>query len=147
MKHFSKMIALRVKTWDIFQQLLFHANPSFAGVFSIGGDEAAQKVLDESADFNRFEPVVFHLGSIHLDPNETKTHQLTMPNYIGSLQLMLVACNDRSYGHFEQSIRVVSPLMIQSQLPRTLNVTDKVQVPITFFKDEKSIKEVAFRQR
>jgi uncharacterized protein YfaS (alpha-2-macroglobulin family) len=143
MTHFSKMIALRVKTWDIFQQLMYYMNPSFAGVLSIGGDESAEKVLDESADFNRFKPVVFHLGSIRLAPGEKKTHSIEMPNYVGSLKLMLVACNNRSFASVEKRIRVVSPLMVQSQLPRTLNVSDKVDVPITFFKDEPSINQVS----
>ncbi|MFK7806529.1 MAG: alpha-2-macroglobulin, partial [Saprospiraceae bacterium] len=142
MTHFSKMIALRVKTWDIFSKLMYYMNPSFAGLLSIGGDEAAEKKLDESADFNRFKPVVFHLGSIQLKAGETKTHKIEMPNYIGSMKLMLVACNDRSFASVEKQIRVVSPLMVQSQLPRSLNVTDKVDVPITFFKDEETISEV-----
>ena len=142
MTHFSKMIALRVKTWDIFQQLIYHLNPSFAGIFSIGGDESAEKMLDESADFNRFEPVVFHLGSIHLEANAKNKHSITMPNYIGSVKLMLIACNDRSFGNFEKNLKVVSPLMVQSQLPRTLNVTDEVDVPVTFFKDDPRIKDV-----
>ncbi|NNF22228.1 MAG: hypothetical protein HKN67_09810, partial [Saprospiraceae bacterium] len=140
--HFSKLMALRVKTWDIFQQLIFYMNPSFAGVFSIGGDEAAEKLLDESADFNRFVPVVFHLGSFQLSPNKKNKHSIDIPNYIGSLRLMLVACNDRSFGSTDKSIKVISPLMIQSQLPRSLNITDKVDVPITFFKDESRIKQV-----
>ncbi|HFB99977.1 MAG TPA: hypothetical protein ENJ53_04150, partial [Phaeodactylibacter sp.] len=140
--HFSKMIALRIKTWDIFQQLIYYMNPSFAGVFSIGGDEASQKVLDESADFNRFKPVVFHLGSFHLTSNDKQKHQIEIPNYIGKLKLMVVACNQHSFGSTDKKIRVVSPLMVQSQLPRSLNVTDKVDVPITIFKDEPSIKNV-----
>ncbi len=140
--HFSKMIALRVSTWDIFQQLIYYMNPSFAGVFSIGGDESAQKALDESADFNRFKPVVFHLGSFHLAANGKQKHRIAIPNYIGKLKLMVVACNNHSFGHADKKIRVVSPLMVQSQLPRTLNVTDKVDVPITIFKDEPSVKNV-----
>ena len=142
LSHFSKLFALSIKTWDIFQQLLHFLNPNYTGVISIGGDGAVEKILDESADFNRFKPIAFQLGPFYLEPNGKMEHHIEIPNYIGKLQLMLVACGNSSYGSTEKSIRVVSPLMIQSQLPRSLNLSDIVEVPITIFKDEESIDQV-----
>ncbi len=142
LSHFAKTVALRVMTWDIFSMLIYHSNPSFAGILSIGGDAALEKKKDESADFNRFVPVVYHLGPYWLKSNSTKTHKIELPNYLGQLRVMVVACNQLSYGHNEKYVKVVSPLMIQSQLPRSLNITDKVEVPVTIFKDETSISQV-----
>ena len=137
--HFSKNLSLRVKTWDIFQKLIYYMNPSFAGILSIGGDGSLDRKQDESADFNRFEPVVFHVGPTTLNANGTNTHKITLPKYIGKLKVMAIATNGNTFGSEEKNIRVVSPLMVQSQLPRSLNITDVVQVPVSLFKDEKSI--------
>lgn len=140
-QHFNKLYSLMVKTWDIYEELIHYMNPAFAGVFSIGGDGVLKK-LDESADFNRFEPVVYHLGPFHLEGGEKQSHTLSLPNYIGSLRVMVVAANDETFGSSEKDIRAASPLMLQTQLPRALNVTDKVHLPVTIFKDEKSISKV-----
>lgn len=140
--HFNKLIALRVKTWDIFEQLIHFMNPSFAGILSIGGDEALNKLLDESADFNRFEPVVFHQGPFKLEAGATKEHTFEIPNYIGKVRVMAVASGKDRYGHADKDVRIASPLMLQSQLPRALNVSDKVIAPITLFRDEQYVKTV-----
>lgn len=139
--HFSKQFSLLISTWDIYNRLILPGHPSFAGVFSIGGDGALKK-LDESADFSRFEPVVYHLGPFHLNSGGIGNHAITLPNYIGNLKVTVVAANDNTYGNAEEDIKVASPLMLQSQLPRALNVSDEVVVPITVFKDEKSIRNV-----
>ena len=141
-KHFAKTIALKVMTWDIFELLIHSFNPNYAGIVSIGGDGILKKKMDESADFNRFEPVAYHLGPFKINSNGSKAHKITLPNYLGQLKLMVVATDEASFGSEEAYVKVASPLMVQSQLPRTLNITDKVQVPVTLFKDEPSITQV-----
>lgn len=138
LNHFSQLFSLFVDTWDVYKHLIQYFNPDFAGIHSIGGDGTA-KLLDESADFNRFEPVVYHLGPFKLPANGRNNHAITLPNYIGKLKVMVVACNNTTFGNAEKDVRVASPLMVQSQMPRALNVTDKVTLPVTLFKDEKSI--------
>ena len=140
--HFNKLIALRIKTWDIFAELIRYINPSFAGIVSIGGDESINNLLDESADFNRFKPVVFHQGPFKLKANANKKHEFQIPNYIGKVRVMVVATGGDRYGHEEQDVKIASPLMIQSQLPRALNVSDKVIAPITLFRDEDEVRNV-----
>jgi uncharacterized protein YfaS (alpha-2-macroglobulin family) len=140
--HFNKLMALRVKTWDIFEKLIQYMNPSFAGILSIGGDEALNKLLDESADFNRFEPVVFHKGPFKIQAGGSKEHSFEIPNYIGKVKAVVVAVGQDRYGHADKDVRIASPLMIQSQLPRALNVSDKVIAPITLFRDEDEVKTV-----
>lgn len=136
--HFSRPYSLMIKTWDIFHELIYFMNPSFAGVFSIGGDGLMNK-LDESADFNRFEPVVYHLGPFQLSKKSSRVHKIDLSNYIGQLNVAVVAVNNKTFGSKEKNIKASSPLMIQSQMPRALNVSDQVELPITMFKDEASI--------
>lgn len=137
--HFSKQFPLLVKTWDIYDDLIFYLDPSFSGVFSIGGD-GANKKMDEAAGFNRFKPVVYHLGPFKIGKNGRKKHSIALPNYIGNLKVMVVATNAETFGSTDEYIRVASPLMVQSQLPRALNISDEITLPVTLFKDEKSIK-------
>ena len=56
---------------------------------------------------------------------------------------MVVSTDGKTFGKSEENIRVVSPLMVQSQLPRSLNVSDKVEVPVSLFRDEQSIDAVS----
>ena len=139
--HFNQQYALLIKTWDLVKDLMVFMDPSFSGVFSIGGD-AALKQLDKSADFNRFEPVVFNIGPFKLPAGATKSHKITLPNYIGNLSVSVVAASPKTFGNEEQSVIVASPLMVQTQMPRSLNVTDEVILPVTLFKDDASIKNV-----
>lgn len=143
-KYFSQQFSLLVRTWDIYMSLIHFMDPNYAGVFSIGGDGMLKKI-DEAADFNRFEPVAFHLGPFRLEPNAKKTHKINIPNYIGNLKVSVVAVGAESFGSAEKDVRVASPLMIQSQLPRALNVSDKVTLPIAVFKDEESIQSASIK--
>lgn len=136
--HFSRQVSLLVDTWDIYDELIYSNDPSFAGVYSIGGDAMLLK-MDENADFSRFEPVVFHLGPFDLKKNGKNNHQINLPNYMGNVRLMVVAVNENTFGSAEKDVRVVNPIMLQSQFPRALNVTDKVKLPVTVFKDEPKI--------
>ena len=140
-EHFSKLVALKVKTWDIFKKLILSLNPAYAGILSIGGDEVLQK-LDESADFNRFKPVVYHIGPIKLKAGTVNKHDIPIPNYLGKVKVMVVACNNSARGSTDEDVRIVSPLMVQSQLPRVLNVTDSIHVPVTLFKSKPEISHV-----
>ena len=136
--YFAGKQPLLVKTWDIYKYLLRFFKGKFAGIISIGGDAAYSP--DATPETNRFKPVVIHQGSFVLAKGGKNTHKVTIPNYIGKLRLMIVAGKDKAFGKYDQPILVKNPLMIQSQMPRVLNVTDKVQLPVTILKDEPSIK-------
>lgn len=136
-KHFNGKFPLLVKTWDIYQYLIQYFKGKFAGIISIGGDDAYNP--DAIAEINRFKPVSMHQGPFKLDKGGKKSHSITIPNYIGKLRLMIVACNTYHFGSEEKLIPVKNPLMLQTQFPRTLNVSDQLQLPVTIFKDDKAI--------
>ncbi len=139
-RHFNSPQALRVKTWDVYQWLMAYFKGNYAGILSIGGDDAYE--ADEIIEANRFKSVVTHYGPFKLAAGSKQSHVLKVPQYIGKLRVMLVACNERSFGKLETSALVKNPLMVQSQLPRTLNVRDEFTMPVTVFKDDASIKDV-----
>jgi len=134
--------ALGVKTWDIFDDVIGAYSGSVDQVFAIGGDGAAGKGKNKKA--NRFKPVVTYLGPFVLDANETKTHVLKMPNYVGAVRTMVIAGNNNNeaYGSEEKSVKVKQPLMVLATLPRKLSPGEKVTLPVTVFAMENKVKNV-----
>ncbi|MCB9308682.1 MAG: hypothetical protein H6567_01325 [Lewinellaceae bacterium] len=138
--YFNGKFPLLVRTWDIYQSLIGYFKGKFAGIISVGGDNAYHP--DAVPEVNRFKPLAMHLGPFKLGNKQSNTHTISIPNYIGKLRVMVVACNDQSFGNQEKYIQVKNPIMVQSQLPRSLNMTDKVQLPLTILKDDKQINTV-----
>ncbi len=135
--HFNGKFPLLVKTWDIYKYLMMFFKGDYAGVFSVGGDDTYK--ADAMPEVNRFKSVVKHYGPFVLEANEEDHHLIEIPNYIGKLRMMVVACNDDKFGNEEKMISIKNPLMLQSQFPRALNVTDKLSLPITILRDDKTI--------
>ncbi len=139
---FYKRQALGVKTWDVFDDVIGAYSGSVDQVFAIGGDGSAAGGKNKKA--NRFKPVVHYLGPFTLDAGKTKTHQLQLPNYIGSVRAMVVAgnSNTEAYGSTDKTVPVKKPLMVLASLPRKLSPGEKVILPITVFAMEPKVKNV-----
>ena len=134
--------ALGVKTWDVYDDVIGAYGGKVNQIFSIGGDQDLGGGKAKKA--NRFKPVVIYLGPFKLEEGETKTHQLRLPKYIGSVRTMVVAgdAETSAYGSVEKATPVRSPLMVLASLPRKISPSEKVTVPITVFAMEKNIKNV-----
>mgnify|MGYP000212236787 CR=1 FL=1 len=134
--------ALGVKTWDIFDAIVGAYSGSIDQVFAIGGDGSAAGGKNKKA--NRFKPVVTYLGPFVLGKGKTKTHQLKMPNYVGSVRAMVIAGNTtvEAYGNAEKAVPVKQPLMVLASLPRKLSPGEKVTLPVTVFAMEDKVKNV-----
>lgn len=134
--------ALGVKTWDVYDDVIGAYGGKINQIFSIGGDQDLGGGKAKKA--NRFKPVVLYYGPFKLDKGETKTHQLKLPKYIGSVRTMVVAgdANTSAYGSVEKATPVRSPLMALASLPRKISPSEKVTIPVTIFAMEKNIKNV-----
>ena len=134
--------ALGVKTWDIYDDVLGAYGGRINQVFSIGGDGMAAGSKNKKA--NRFKPVVVYLGPFEIGKNQSKTHDIKIPKYIGSVRTMVVAHNPEiaAYGSIEKTTPVRKPLMVLASLPRKVTPGEKVRLPITVFAMEKKIKNV-----
>lgn len=135
--------ALGVKTWDVFDDVIGAYTGSIDQVFEIGGDGAANAAKNKKA--NRFKPVVKYLGPFYLKAGETKSHQITIPKYIGSVRTMVIAGNNHNsaYGSVEKTTPVKKPLMVLATLPRKLSPGEKVTLPVTVFAMESKVKNVS----
>lgn len=142
---FYKRQALGVKTWDVFDDVIGAYSGSIDQVFAIGGDGDAADGKNKKA--NRFKPVVTYLGPFKLDAGKTKSHQIKLPNYIGSVRTMVVAGNNsnEAYGSTDKAVEVKKPLMVLATLPRKLSPGEKVTLPVTVFAMEPKVKNVTIR--
>ncbi len=137
--------ALGVKTWDIYDDVIGAYGGKINQIFSIGGDQDLGGGKAKKA--NRFKPVVLYYGPFKLEKGQTKSHQLKLPKYIGSVRTMVVAGDaaTSAYGSVEKATPVKSPLMVLASLPRKISPSEKVTIPVTVFATEKNIKKVSIQ--
>lgn len=130
--------ALGVRTWDLYDDVIGAYAGKFTSVLSIGGDEALRASAGKE---KRFNPVVKFIGPFTTDGG-TKTHRITLPMYVGSVRVMVVAAHQGAYGSAEKNVAVRSPLMLLTTLPRQLSCGDKVNMPVNLFAMEDGVKDV-----
>ena len=122
--------ALGVRTWDLFDRVLGAHSGTMGPLLGIGGDEALNPSND---NVNRFKPIVQFIGPFALKGGEAKTHTLRLPQYVGSVRVMVVAGGDGAYGNAEKTVAVKSDLMTLSTLPRVLGPDEEVWLPVNVF--------------
>ncbi len=140
-KQFYAREALGVKTWDMYQYVMGAYGGEMAGLLALGGDEEIGKKGGQKA--NRFKPVVKFIGPVYLNGGKTNTHTFTMPNYVGSVRIMVVGGDKGVYGSAEKTTPVKKPLMVLATMPRVVGPTEKVKLPVTVFAMDDNIKNVS----
>ncbi len=141
--HFYRREALKVKTWDLFDDVVGAYGGELTSMLSIGGDGDALGADGKKPD--RFKPVVKVLGPFQLKAGETQTHRFVMPNYIGAVRTMLVAAHEGAYGQAEKETPVKKPLMVLGTLPRVLGPGEEFQLPVSVFALEEYVKNVSIQ--
>ena len=131
--------ALGVKTWDMYKYVLGAYSGEMSGLLALGGDEDLATKGGKKA--NRFKPVVKFIGPIELESG-SNTHEFTMPNYIGSVKVMLVAGDNGAYGKTQKVCPVKKPLMVLGTLPRVVGPGESLRLPVTIFTMKDDIKNV-----
>lgn len=130
--------ALGVKTWDMYDMVVGAFGGKLSPLFSIGGD---MDVVQSGKKDNRFNPVVKFIGPFSLKAKGTNEHKISLPMYVGSVRVMLVAGENGAYGNAEKTVPVRSPLMILPTAPRVLGTNEKVAVPVNVFAMEDNVKD------
>ncbi|MBL8025043.1 MAG: hypothetical protein JNL74_01455 [Fibrobacteres bacterium] len=141
--YFYQREALGVKTWDLYDFVCGAFGAKISRLFSVGGDDGA--VNPAAKRGNRFPPMVRFAGPFYLKRGTTDLREVSIPQYVGSVRLMVVAGQDGAYGQYEQSIPVRKPLMVLGALPRVLGPMETVKLPISVFALEKHIKNVTLQ--
>lgn len=130
--------ALGVRTWDMFDDVIGAYAGKFTPILSVGGDEAIREAAGKE---KRFNPVVKFLGPFTLNGG-TKTHRITLPMYVGSVRVMVVAAHAGSYGSADKTVTVRSPLMLLPTLPRVLACGDRVRLPVNLFASDEALGDI-----
>lgn len=131
--------ALGVSAYDMYDYVLGTHAGEMSHVLGLGGGIAGN--AGEESKMKRFEPVVQFLGPFKLKKGQKTTHKLKMPNYIGSVRVMVVAREGKAYGNAEKAVPVRSPLMVLSTAPRVLGPGEEFDLPVSVFAMEKQIKK------
>lgn len=134
----NQIEGLGIRTWDMYNDVIGAYAGKYTQVLSVGGDETLRSAVGKE---KRFNPVVMFLGPFTLD-HGTKTHRITLPMYVGSVRVMVVAAKNGSYGNADKTVTVKSPLMLLSSLPRVLACGDRVKMPVNVFVTEDNIRNV-----
>ncbi|MDP5096985.1 MAG: MG2 domain-containing protein, partial [Flavobacterium sp.] len=140
-KFYSRQ-ALGVKTWDVYDDVIGAYGGKINQIFSIGGDQDLAGGNAKKA--NRFKPVVIYLGPFKLEKGQTKSHTITLPNYVGSVRTMVVAGDAKTsaYGSVEKTSFVRKPVMVLASVPRKISPNERIMLPVTVFAMENQVKNV-----
>jgi uncharacterized protein YfaS (alpha-2-macroglobulin family) len=139
--HFYQREALGVKTWDLFDQIAGAYGGKLEQLLSIGGGEEAGPAGKKKA--TRFPPMVRFLGPFELGKNRENSHEIPIPQYVGSVRVMVVAGQGRAFGKKDKAVFVRKPLMILGTLPRVLGPEEEVELPVAVFALEEKVKDVS----
>ncbi len=131
--------ALGISTWDMYGQVIGAGATGISSMFSIGGDESVD-VNGRNRD-RRFNPVVKFYGPFKLAKGEN-THRITLPMYVGSVRVMVVAGQDGAFGNAQKTVPVRNPLMVLSTAPRILGPGEEFSFPVNVFAMEDNIRDV-----
>jgi uncharacterized protein YfaS (alpha-2-macroglobulin family) len=138
--YFYAQEALGVRTWDLYDQVIGAYGDAMRKALTTGGDAAIDS--EGKKKVNRFKPVVSFLGPFTVEAGKSLTHNLSMPNYVGAVRVMVVARQGDAYGNAEKIVQVKKPLMVLATLPRVLAPGEEVALPVNVFAMDKSIKDV-----
>jgi uncharacterized protein YfaS (alpha-2-macroglobulin family) len=134
--------ALGVKTWDMFDYVMGAFGMQMERILSIGGDGGINRKSQVNRA-NRFKPVVKFIGPYYLPAGKFQSHKIILPQYIGSVKVMVVAGHNGAYGYTDKAVPVRKPLMVLATLPRVLGPNEIVKLPVSVFAMENNIKNVS----
>ena len=133
-KKFFQKVRLEVATYDMFGQVIGANKDDVFKTFSIGGDEDyRESQVDPFKKKKRFKPVCMFQGPTMTDTNGKATVHFEMPNYVGSVRVMVVASKGNTYASEEKTVPVKSDLIVQPTIPRALKPGDEFDIPVNVF--------------
>lgn len=132
--HFFRKLRLGVQSYDLFSHVISANKGDVFKTFAVGGDmDYRQSQLNPKKGKKRFKPVCLFKGPVYTDENGNAKVKFDMPNYIGSVRIMVIGARDNSYARAQKAVPVKTELMILPTLPRVIGPGEKFLVPISVF--------------
>ncbi|WP_255067799.1 alpha-2-macroglobulin [Lacihabitans sp. LS3-19] len=138
-EYFYQKRALGVRSFDLYPLLLPEIKLNAKS--STGGDGGMGKRVNPLAN-GRAELVAKWSGQLKSDENGKANFEFDIPEFLGSLRIMVVAYKGEKFGSEEQKMTVTDPISISVGMPLFLSPTDKVKVPVTFFNTTEETQEI-----
>lgn len=143
-KFFFKKLRLGVETYDLFSYVIGANKGDVFRTFSIGGGlaESYRESQLETGKKKRFKPVSMFKGPMMTDGSGRAAVEFEMPEYVGSVRVMVAAANQNRYSQAEKTVPVKTELMVLPTLPRVIGPEDRFVVPVTIFAMKENIGKV-----
>ncbi len=128
-RYFYSPEALGVYSWDLYDWVVGNHTLQAGRIITVGGDGEIDKKA--ASKVRRFKPLVRFFGPISIARGSSKEHVFTVPEYYGSVRIMLIAVSDKSYGNAEKTVKVSKPVMVYATAPRVLSINEKITIPVS----------------
>ncbi len=129
-----------LRSWDLFDLVAGAYAGKLENLLAIGGGEDLLAGGERKA--SRFPPVVRFVGPVALARGATNTHRIELPQYIGSVRLMVVAGHEGAWGAAQREVPVRSEVMVLPTLPRVLSTGEMVELPVSVFTSVDNVRTV-----
>jgi len=127
---FSKK-RLAVETHDMYGVVLPEIK---AAKSSASGDiEAARKRRITPVSVTRVKPVAFWSGLVKADAGGRKRVIFDVPQFNGTLRIMVVAFSGNKFGNMEKKMFVREPIVLTPTFPRFVASGDQFVVPVSLY--------------
>ncbi len=140
---FYRRMALIVRTFDIYSYVIGANWGDIHKKFSVGGGLAEYELQRSPVKALRFKPVALFSGVGKSSSKGQAKVEFTMPEYVGSVRIMVVAAKGPRFGSSELAVPVKAPLMVLPTLPRVLAPGDEVALPVSVFAMENGVGQAA----
>jgi hypothetical protein len=130
---FYRKIGLSAGFFDIYDSVMGLTPGPAAQVFRVGGDAAERLKKLGPGEMNRFPAVALFQGPVILDGRGQAELTFAIPNYMGKVRVMAVACKGRAYGSAEKFVTVKEDVVVLSTLPRVAAPGETFVMPVTLF--------------
>lgn len=148
--YFYQKIASTLSMYDNYSEIMDKPFGKIHQILKTGGDYDAAAMAEKKKrqrdlgfeDADRFVPVSLFQGVLTTDDNGNAEVEFDMPNYMGSVRIMVIAAADNAYASAEKDMYVKAPIVVQQDLPRTLKVGDRFSFPVNVFALEDNVGEI-----
>jgi uncharacterized protein YfaS (alpha-2-macroglobulin family) len=132
---------LGVEMRDLYGKII-DPIPGEMGEIRVGGDEGVLGRNLAALSKRSFRIVSLFQGPVTLDAKGNATVPLEIPDFNGTLRLMLVAYNKSCVGSGDAQLLVRDPIVSEPVFPRFLSVGDTSQMSLSLFNTSDTKKDV-----
>lgn len=130
---FSRKRRLGIRTHDLFDLLLPEVDGRATAIVRKSGGDGANKKHLTPMSVKRVKPVALWSGLLETSADGWARAKLEVPQFNGTLRLMVVAFQGDRFGAASQQVKVRDPIVLTPTLPRFVGPLDKFFVPVEVF--------------